>query len=49
MKIRRVDTMFGALFIFVAGCIGTYFIVHTLNSIPSIYLSDQVLKQDFAS
>lgn len=41
MKIRRVDTMFGALFILIAGAGATYAIVHTINSIPPIFLADQ--------
>ncbi|KND51085.1 MAG: hypothetical protein AB202_01585 [Parcubacteria bacterium C7867-007] len=38
MKIRRVDTVFGILFVLVAGCFGTYMIVNTINSIPAEYL-----------
>lgn len=44
MKIRRVDTIFGAIFILIAGCAGTYAIVHTINSIPVSYLSDEALR-----
>lgn len=43
MKIRRVDTAFGILFILVAGGIGTYAIVHTINSIPSAFLANYEL------
>jgi hypothetical protein len=39
MKIRRVDTLFGALFILIAGCAGTYAIVHTINTIPPEYFA----------
>ena len=40
MKIRRVDTVFGALFILLAGGMATYAIVHTINSIPTVYLAN---------
>ncbi|HEV7121267.1 MAG TPA: hypothetical protein VGN56_00415 [Candidatus Paceibacterota bacterium] len=39
MKIRRVDTIFGALFILIAGGAATLFILHTLNNIPTAYLA----------
>jgi hypothetical protein len=41
MKIRRIDTLFGILFILFAGSAATYAILHTINSIPPSYLADQ--------
>ena len=38
MKIRPIDTMFGALFILIAGIAATYTIVNTVNNIPVEYL-----------
>jgi hypothetical protein len=46
MKIRRMDSIFGAIFILIAGGAATYAIVHTINHIPPIYLSDQQLQAD---
>lgn len=46
MKIRRVDSIFGAIFILIAGAAATYAIVHTIQNIPPAYLSDQALAQD---
>lgn len=40
MKIRRVDTLFGALFILLAGGAATFLILHTLQNIPVAYLAN---------
>jgi len=45
MKIRRVDTMFGAFFILLAGGAATYAIVHTIQNIPPAYLASQQALQ----
>ncbi|KND49782.1 MAG: hypothetical protein AB203_01695 [Parcubacteria bacterium C7867-008] len=45
MKIRRVDTVFGILFVFIAACSGAYAIIHTLNSIPAEYLVASIDEQ----
>lgn len=43
MKIRRVDTYFGMLFVTVAGAIAVFAILHTIQNIPSAFLANYEL------